>query len=126
MTQSKCNMNQLQVKVWQNSDKGRDFYQIICKVDKTSVPYSILSIIKPVSISNYSFFLVKNIIPQYSLKILNHVKQPNGFTTKQKCRLVEVEPALGQNFVIYFFPKQALVFTCLQYNSLENNVGKGE
>ena len=24
------------------------------------------------------------------------------------------------------FPKQALAFTCLQYNSFENNVGKGE
>ena len=24
------------------------------------------------------------------------------------------------------FPKQALVFTCLQYKSLENTVGKGE
>ena len=24
------------------------------------------------------------------------------------------------------FPKQALVFTCLQYKSFENNVGKGE
>ena len=25
-----------------------------------------------------------------------------------------------------FFPKQALVFMCLQYKSFENNVGKGE
>ena len=29
-------------------------------------------------------------------------------------------------FFVYPFPKQALVFTCLQYKSLENFVGKGE
>ena len=32
------------------------------------------------------------------------------------------------DFVVeaYPFPKQALVFTCLQYKSFENTVGKGE
>ena len=28
--------------------------------------------------------------------------------------------------VIWPFPKQALIFTCLQYKSFENTVGKGE
>ena len=31
-----------------------------------------------------------------------------------------------QNFIFKPFPKQALVFTCLQYKSIENTVGKGE
>ena len=29
-------------------------------------------------------------------------------------------------FISYPFPKQALVFTCLQYKTFENTVGKGE
>ena len=29
-------------------------------------------------------------------------------------------------YIDYPFPKQALVFTCLQYKSFENTVGKGE
>ena len=33
--------------------------------------------------------------------------------------------ATGQEFP-YPFPKQALVFTSLQYNVIENNVGKGD
>ena len=32
---------------------------------------------------------------------------------------------LGQSIILPF-PKQALVFTCLQYKSFENTVGKGE
>ena len=32
-----------------------------------------------------------------------------------------------QNFnTINFFPKQVLIFTCLQFKSFENTVGKGE
>ena len=34
---------------------------------------------------------------------------------------------LGQSQMVYYpFPKQALVFTCLQYKPFENTVGKGE
>ena len=33
---------------------------------------------------------------------------------------------LLQTSITLTFPKQALVFTCLQYNSFENTVGKGE
>ena len=34
---------------------------------------------------------------------------------------------LSPNFVVCEpFPKQALVFTCLQYKSFENTAGKGE
>ena len=32
----------------------------------------------------------------------------------------------GPTITFSTFPKQALVFTCLQYKSFENNVGKGE
>ena len=33
---------------------------------------------------------------------------------------------LYNNRSVYPFPKQALVFTCLQYKSFENTAGKGE
>ena len=39
----------------------------------------------------------------------------------------ELSPPLTEYAsLILVFPKQALVFTCLQYNSFEKNVGKGE
>ena len=42
-------------------------------------------------------------------------------------RLVKTLPLCGKEFnLIKSFPKQALVFTCLQYKSFENTVGKGE
>ena len=37
-----------------------------------------------------------------------------------------VKVALKPNTTYSLFPKQALVFTCLQYKSFENTVGKGE
>ena len=33
---------------------------------------------------------------------------------------------IAAGFIPYLFPKQALGFTCLQYKSIENTVGKGE
>ena len=39
------------------------------------------------------------------------------------CRYVKIRACLGKGQP---FPKQALVFTCLQYNSFENIVGKRE
>ena len=43
-----------------------------------------------------------------------------------KTLLVKENIEVTSIFSLYPFPEQALVFTCLQYKSLENTVGKGE
>ena len=45
---------------------------------------------------------------------------PNSYDSEDPILFIAEVKAL------YPFPKQALVFTCLQYDSLENTVGKGE
>ena len=59
--------------------------------------------------------------------VLQTHKNQGLFGKGLKCRLQFVSTWTSLKFVICLpYPKQALVFTCLQYKSFENTVGKGE
>ena len=49
-----------------------------------------------------------------------------GYDTVYQTKHYQIVPSPIARSVAYPFPKQALVFTYLQYNSFENTVGKGE
>ena len=54
-----------------------------------------------------------------------NLKEIAAFYPPQNCRLQILSMCKRLTFCKPF-PKQALVFTCLQYNYFENTVGKGE
>ena len=54
--------------------------------------------------------------------MFSNVFFPRGVTCKSEL----CSKLLSDSFEFYPFLKQALVFTCRQYKSLENTVGKGE
>ena len=59
------------------------------------------------------------------IKCLKFVSQmlKNSVGTGENGRLSTL---VKHRIMCYPFPKQALVFTCLQYKSFENTAGKGE
>ena len=79
-----------------------------------------------IRVASYRFILgLYYSVAKNSKEICPDVLKTSSFPIDQRCPF-----SFDQNFHVLFvflpFPKQALVFTCLQYKSFENTVGKGE
>ena len=57
---------------------------------------------------------------------MNHPDKITVAGSGMKNRYRTIIPSKSSVNPMLTFPKQALIFTCLQYKSFENTVGKGE